>query len=172
MHLKLSWFCLLSTLWKKEIEITHTHTGQGCVFFLGVGGFAASLLPPPGRMEQLLMAAVVSHYEPIWLSSWSHQRAVSTQTTAALPLSAAVKTARDLLQLQDDSGPDTYSLMWMQITVGMQGDGLSAALAWIGLQGRILRGFWQASCRLPLFCTAAETSRHLDGAQRAPGRMR
>lgn len=51
------------------------------------------------------MAAVVSHYEPIWLCSWSHQRAVSTQTTAALPLSAAVKTARDLLQFRMAPAP-------------------------------------------------------------------
>lgn len=56
------------------------------------------------------MAAVVSHYEPICLCSWSHQRAVSTQTTAALPLSAAVKTAWDLPQFRMTPAPPPHVL--------------------------------------------------------------
>lgn len=59
------------------------------------------ILPPlPQVVSSPLMAAVVSHYDPIWRWSWSHQRAVSTQTTAALLQSAAVETGRDLLQVR------------------------------------------------------------------------
>lgn len=84
----------------REREISHSHSGWGCV----------PLPPPPppsspGSYRAALMAAVVSHYEPIWLCSCSHQRAVSTQTTAALRLSAAVKTGRDPPQLRMTPAP-------------------------------------------------------------------
>lgn len=77
--------------------------------------------PPPPSLPQVVLSSfngcccftLRAHY---WLCSWSHQRAVSTQTTAALPLSAAVKTARDLLQVgMTPAPPLTPRLMWMQI---------------------------------------------------------
>lgn len=51
-------------------------------------------LPSPGSYRAALMAAVVSHYEPIWLNSCSHQRAVSTHTTTTAPrCSAGLRTS-------------------------------------------------------------------------------
>ena len=87
------------------------------------------------------MAAVVSHYEAIWLCSWSHQRAVSTQTTAALPLSAAVKTARDLLWFgMTPAPPHTPSLMWMQIRLSACGVRVCHSLWLVSGSGAEFRG--------------------------------
>lgn len=130
---------------------TRNHTGQPA--------------PPPlltsRSYRAALMAAFVSHYESILLSSWSHQWAVSTQTTAALLLSAAVKTSTPTTHAHLHT--HTPSLMWMQFRLSACRLPVYHMLwFWSDSGAEFGGGSDRLSAPPPTWPSAAETRHHLD----------